>query len=254
MKTNASMGGRLLAAAFALALALPAGAAEPALRRARDMKWADFPAVKGASRAPLTTGAATASEGALYRLPINLPWTRDAMAAGSRVLVLSGAVGVEVGGREFGEFGPGSYLAIPGGTKHVLTATAAGECTFAVLPAPAAAGAAAATVASRARDVRWADFAAVKGGREAVLWGGGEAVGRGALLRLPINLPLARDAQPGMARLIVLTGAISVEIAGRECGEFGPGSFVAIPAAQKHVLTATAAGECTFLLAQEGAN
>jgi quercetin dioxygenase-like cupin family protein len=247
MKTNASPGG-LLAVAFALALTLPAGAAEPALRRARDIKWTDFPAVKGASRAPLTTGAATDGEGALYRLPINLPLTREAIPTGSRVLVLRGAVGVEVGGREFGEFGPGSYLAIPGGTKHVLTATAAGECTFAVLPAPAAGGA---VNASRARDIRWADFAAVKGAREAVLWDG---AGRGALLRLPINLPLTRDAQPGTARLIVLTGAISVEIAGRDCGEFGPGSFVAIPAAQKHVLTATAAGECTFLLAQDGAH
>jgi quercetin dioxygenase-like cupin family protein len=254
MKTNASVGGGLLAVAFVLALSLPAGAAEPALRRARDLKWADFPAVKGASRAPLTTGAATDGEGALYRLPINLPLTREAIPTGSRVLVLRGAIGVEVGGRELGEFGPGSFVAIPAGAKHVLTASAAGECTFALLPAPAAGGAAAATVASRARDLRWADFAAVKGAREAVLWDGTSAAGRGALLRLPINLPLTREAQPGTARLIVLTGAISVEIAGRECGEFGPGSFVAVPAAQKHVLTASAAGECTFLLAQDGAN
>jgi quercetin dioxygenase-like cupin family protein len=149
--------------------------------------------------------------------------------------------------RSAGEFGPGSFLTIPAGVKHAITATAAGECTLAVLESPAASAPAA---GQRARDLRWADFPAVKGGREAELW---TAAGRGALLRLPINLPLAREAQATDTRLIVLTGAIGVEIAGREHGEFGPGAFVSIPRGGKHALTATAAGECTFLLVQDAA-
>lgn len=100
----------------------------------------------------------------------------------------------------------------------------------------------AAEVLWKARNIAWSDTAGIKGAKNAALWS------EGALHRLPINMVLPGEARPQTTRIVVMLGAISVEIAGQPSGEFGPGSFVSIPAGAKYTLTATAAGECTFLL------
>lgn len=95
---------------------------------------------------------------------------------------------------------------------------------------------------AKARELKWADNAAVKGARFAAL-----EEGKG-FHRLPINQVLAGgDAARGV-EAVVLLGSISVEIDGRLAGEYGPGSYVAVPAGSKYTFTATAAGECTFFL------
>jgi hypothetical protein len=100
----------------------------------------------------------------------------------------------------------------------------------------------AAEILWKARNIVWTDTAGIKGARNAPLWS------EGTLHRLPINMVLPGEARPQTTRIVVMLGAISVEIAGQPSGEFGPGSFVSIPAGVKYALTATAAGECTFLL------
>ena len=96
-----------------------------------------------------------------------------------------------------------------------------------------------AAITWKSRDLKWADNTAIKGAKQCDLGEGG------AFHRLPINQLLAGA---GAARVVVLRGSISVEIAGQPVGEYGPGAYVTVPAGSKYTFTATAAGECTFLL------
>lgn len=242
------------AAILALGTLRAFAADEATLWRPKNIAWADTAAIKGAKHAPLWGSVGGAAEGTLHRLPINLVLARAAQPQATRIVVLSGAIGVEIDGREAGDFGPGSYLAIPPGAKHTLTTSAAGECTFLLQTAAAAeSGSAGAATLWRPKNFAWADTAAIKGAKHAPLWGDAAGAEQGALHRLPINLVLAREARPQATRIVVLSGAIGVEIDGREVGDFGPGSFIAIPAGAKHALTTSAAGECMFLLQQSGA-
>ena len=96
-----------------------------------------------------------------------------------------------------------------------------------------------AAITWKSRDLKWTDSATIKGAKQCELGEGG------VFHRLPINQVLAGT---GAARLVVLFGSVSVEIAGRPVGEYGPGAYVSVPAGSKYNFTATAAGECTFLL------
>jgi hypothetical protein len=218
--------------AILLLAGVMSGPAAEILWKARNIAWTDTAGIKGAKNAPLW------SEGTLHRLPINLVLPGEARPQGARILVMLGAISVEVAGKPAGEFGPGSFVSIPSGAKYALTTTAAGECTFLLQQADSAA----AEVLWKARNIAWADTAGIKGAKNAPLWS------EGTLHRLPINLVLPGEARPQATRVLVMLGAISVEIAGKSSGEFGPGSFVSIPAGAKYALTTTAAGECTFLL------
>jgi quercetin dioxygenase-like cupin family protein len=225
---------RRLALCAVLSLAATAiGQAAETLWKAKNIPWADTPEIKGAKNARLW------DQGALHRLPINMVLTGAAQPQATQILVTLGAISVEIAGKPSGEFGPGSFVSIPSGAKYALTATAAGECTF-LLQNNSEGGDR--EVLSRAKNISWADTPSVKGAKNAQLWNGA------ALHRLPINMVLPGEAGSQGARLLVTLGAISVEIAGRPSGEFGPGSFISIPAGAKYALTATAAGECTFLL------
>jgi glyoxylate utilization-related uncharacterized protein len=150
-----------------------------------------------------------------------------------------GAISVEVAGKPAGEFGPGSFVSIPSGAKYALTTTAAGECTFLLQQADSAA----AEVLWKARKHRLGGHGRDQGGQER------SAVERRHLAPTADQLGAARRSPARRPRgVLVMLGAISVEIAGKSSGEFGPGSFVSIPAGAKYALTTTAAGECTFLL------
>ncbi len=225
---------RWLALCAALLLAgVAAGQAAEILWKAKNIPWADTAGIKGAKNAPLW------SEGTLHRLPINMVMLGEARPQTTRVLVMLGAISVEIAGQPAGEFGPGSFVSIPPGAKYALTATAAGECTFLLQPGGPAAER---EILRKAKNISWVETAGIKNAKNAALWA------EGTLHRLPINMVLPGEARPQATRVLVMLGAISVEIAGQPVGEFGPGSFVSIPPGAKHALTATAAGECTFLL------
>ena len=243
---------RLALAACALAAAASLAAAEsgPSLLRARSLNWSDTAGAKGARHAPIWGEAAAGNQAVLQRLPINTVIASDARPHDLRVLVLRGAISVEIAGREAGEFGPGSYLSVPRGTKHAFTTSAAGECTF--LLQLAGTGGATEPVLLRARQIAWADTTGIKGAKHSVLAGFPPA-DKGVLHRLPINLPYTLEAAAEETRIVVQRGAIGVEIDGKEHGEFGPGSALFVPRGAKLVLTATAAGECSFFLQRAAA-
>jgi len=216
-------------AAF-LALAAVAWGAPVALK-SRDLKWTEHPAIKGAKQCELGEG------GVFHRMPINQVLAGTGAA---RVVVLRGSISVEIAGQPVGEYGPGAYVSVPAGSKYTCTATAAGECTFLLQPVPAATPDQAVTW--RARDLKWTDHPTIKGAKQSALGEGG------VFHRLPINQVLAGHHPARGTRAVVLLGSISVEIAGQPVGEYGPGAYVSVPAGSKYTLTATAAGECTFLL------
>lgn len=199
--------------------------------KSRDLKWSDNAAIKGAKQCELGEG------GVFHRLPINQVLAGTGAA---RLVVLFGSVSVEIAGRPVGEYGPGAYVQVPSGSKYTLTATAAGECTF-LLQHVADSGTDQ-VVTWRARDLKWTDNTAIKGAKMCALGEGG------AFHRLPINQVLTGQNPSRGTRVVVLTGSISVEIAGQSVGEYGPGAYVSVPAGGKYNFTVTAAGECTFLL------
>jgi quercetin dioxygenase-like cupin family protein len=226
---------RVVRHASVLVVLLGAGTLAPAdevLWRARNIPWSENTAIKGARTATLW------NEGALHRVPINMVLASGTQSRGAHIFVLLGAISVEIAGEPAGEYGPGSFVSIPASTRYQLTTTAAGECTFLLQPARNAAG----RVLTRARDISWRDTPDIKGAKHAEAWPGAIAH------RLPINMVLASKGKPEPARIVVWRGAVSLEIAGKPSGEFGPGSFISVPANTAYQLTATAAGECTFLL------
>lgn len=203
--------------------------------KARELKWADNATIKGAKLAAVGHG------GTFHRLPINQVLAGGDAAQDARVVVLLGSISVEIDGKALGEYGPGAYVAVPARGKYTFTATAAGECTFFVQHAPPSGSAG---VTWKARELKWTDSAAIKGAKLATVGDGG------AFHRLLINQVLAGGDAARDALVVVLLGSISAEIEGEIAGEYGPGAYVAVPAGSEYTLTATAAGECTFLLQQ----
>jgi hypothetical protein len=231
--------GRLFAAGLALGSLLPLELC--ATVRARDLVWSDEAAVKGAKRSVLWENGTQGGMGALHRVPINQVTAGSGGPGGVRVFILLGALSVELDGAAAGEFGPGSPVVVRPESRYAFTTTAAGECTFLLVRGgPADAG-----DSMRARDLRWQDLPEPKGAKQASAWGGPAGA---RLYRLPINTIIAGKAEGSERHGVVHRGAISVEIDGRAAGEFGPGSYVRVPAGAKFAFTATAAGECTFLL------
>lgn len=234
-------------AALAGLLAATLAASTVDARKARELNWRPLPSIKGGFVAPLWENHL--GSGALHRLAINQPFKPESNADALRVLVLFGGLGVEIDQRILGEFGPGSSVTIPAGSACALTATAAGECTFLLIRSP---GARVEAAGKKGRDHSWQPLAAIKGAFSATLWSGTES--SGALHRLAINQPHQSTARGDGARLVVLLGAITVAVDQRILGEFGPGSFVSIPGGARYSTTATAAGECTYLVHSDGAD
>lgn len=217
----------------ALGLAL---APAHATTRARDLAWVDDASIKGAKRSVLWE--AQSGAGILHRVPINQVTAGTSGASEVRAFVLFGAVSVEVDGTTSGEFGPGSVVIVGPEKRYAFTTTAAGECTFLLVRGEPTGGGG----STRARDLRWTELPEPKGAKQSPAWGGG------AFYRLPINTVLGGPPSGSDRHAVVHWGAISVEIDGRSAGEFGPGSHVRVPAGARFAFTATAAGECTFLL------
>jgi len=220
--------------------AMPA-ATETIAWKARDITWEVLPPLNNAYTAALWNDAS--GQGAIHRLPINQPLNGETGEVGLRVVIILGGLSVEAHGDLVGEYGPGSFVSIPLGTRYALTATAAGECTFLLMHS---ATTAAETVAQKARSIAWEALPPIKDAYTTALWK--DAVGQGAIHRLPINQPLSGGTGAAGLRAVIMLGALSVDVDGELVGEYGPGSFVSIPHGARFALTATAAGECTFLI------
>ena len=112
-------------------LAAPALAqADPlALVTAKELQWTDVAQPKGAKQAALWGDPAKGDNGVVFRWPFGTKLPAAVRSQDVHVVVLAGTFTVDVDGN-YKEFGPGGFLSIPKGAKHVFGCEAAGECRF----------------------------------------------------------------------------------------------------------------------------
>jgi mannose-6-phosphate isomerase-like protein (cupin superfamily) len=113
-----------------------ANAQSPVLLTAKELKWTDQAAPKGARHAVLWGDERSTEHAIMVRWPIGTKLADAVRSQEVHVLVLAGTVTIDVQGT-YREFGPGGMAVVPKGVKHTLGCEAAGECRFLVHhPAP----------------------------------------------------------------------------------------------------------------------
>jgi quercetin dioxygenase-like cupin family protein len=98
-----------------------------------------------------------------------------------------------------------------------------------------------------ASELKWTDLAAVKGAKEAVLWGDPKKEGFGKLNRWPAGGEVPLHFHPFESRGVVLEGTMTITPEGGAAKELGPGSYWHLPGRVKHVTTCKPGAECVFL-------
>ena len=113
-------------------------------------------------------------------------------------------------------------------------------------PAKAAEAVAAPTLWS-ASELKWTDIAAVKGAKQAILWGDPAKEGFGKLNRWPAGAEVPLHYHPFEVRGVVLEGTVTITPEGGAAKELGPGSYWHLPGKVKHVTTCKPGADCVFL-------
>jgi quercetin dioxygenase-like cupin family protein len=106
-------------------------AGPPTLKTAKELSWTDGAEPAGMKQVLLWGDPKVGDHGLLVRWKSGTKLPERVSAHGLDIVVLTGTFTIETGG-VYKEFGPGGYLGIPGGTKHILGCEAAGECKFLV--------------------------------------------------------------------------------------------------------------------------
>jgi quercetin dioxygenase-like cupin family protein len=112
---------------------------------------------------------------------------------------------------------------------------------------PKAAEAVASPTLWSASELKWTDIAAVKGARQAVLWGDPEKEGFGKLNRWPAGAEVPLHYHPFEVRGVVMEGTVTITPEGGAAKELGPGSYWHLPGKVKHVTTCKPGADCVFL-------
>ena len=94
---------------------------------------------------------------------------------------------------------------------------------------------------------------APSGLRTVDLWGEAAKGAHGSLTKFPAGLAEPLHTHSHELRLVVLAGTMAFSIEGTETKDFGPGSFVSIPAGVKHFAICRPASACEVFLEQSGA-
>src|SRR5262245_1112306 len=124
-------------------------------------------------------------------------------------------------------------------------AAAQGAATTA--PARAAEAAAPTPTFMSASELKWTDIAAVKGGKQAVLWGDPEKEGFGKLNRWPAGSEVPLHYHPFEVHGVVPEGTVTITPEGGTAKELGPGSYWHLPGRVKHITTCKPGADCLFL-------
>ena len=128
-----------------------------------------------------------------------------------------------------------------------VLACAAPLATRAQEPKTADAAKAAEPVLWPASELKWTDVPAIKGARNAVLWGDPEKEGFGKLNRWPAGTEVPLHFHPFEVRGVVLEGTVTIMPEGGAAKELGPGSYWHLPGRVKHVTTCKPGADCVFL-------
>jgi quercetin dioxygenase-like cupin family protein len=97
---------------------------------AAEVKWADNPAVKGAKVATLWGDPKTGPYGALKLIPAGGTLGMHTHTEEQKVVIVSGTVLFALEDGMTKELGAGSYLFIPGGTKHKADCKPGADCMY----------------------------------------------------------------------------------------------------------------------------
>ena len=98
---------------------------------AGDIKWVENPAMKGAWIAPLWGDPSKGAYGALKKVTAGTEFGWHTHTSDQKVVAVSGAFDFQLeGDAEPKVLEPGSYVFLPGGTKHKTTCRAGADCVF----------------------------------------------------------------------------------------------------------------------------
>ena len=97
---------------------------------AGDVKWVENPAMKGAWVAPLWGDPSKGAYGALKKVAAGTEFGWHTHTADQKVVSVSGTFDFQLEGGETKELVPGSYVFLPGGTKHKTACKAGADCVY----------------------------------------------------------------------------------------------------------------------------
>jgi len=120
-----------------------------------------------------------------------------------------------------------------------------------VLVATAALTAVAATAADKATvtaasELKWVDNPAVKGAKQAVLWGDPAKGPYGTLKSLPGGTKLGMHTHTHGQRAVMVSGTIEFNMEGEAKKALSAGSYISIPAGAAHDATCKAGADCVY--------
>jgi quercetin dioxygenase-like cupin family protein len=131
MKFSLAVGMICLATAALADDAKPAAkkaAKAPVAMSASDLKWVEVPNSGGVKSTVLWGDMATGAHGAMAKFPAGSKHPLHTHSNNIKVVVVSGTFTFGADEASSKEFGPGSYVMVPGKMKHVSGCTPAAEC------------------------------------------------------------------------------------------------------------------------------
>lgn len=113
------------------ALALGAGGkGKTTVWPAGDVKWTENPAMKGAWIAPLWGDPSKGSYGALKKVSAGTDFGWHTHSNDQKVVAIAGTFEFQLEGQDPTELASGSYLFLPGGTKHKTACREGADCVW----------------------------------------------------------------------------------------------------------------------------
>ena len=97
-----------------------------------------------------------------------------------------------------------------------------------------------------ASDLKWTDNPAIKGARQAVLWGDPAKEAYGALKSVPAGTALAAHTHSTLTRFVVISGTLEFGIDGGQPRSLGPQAYGSIPAGVKHSARCQSGSPCVY--------
>lgn len=97
---------------------------------AGEAKWVDNPSIPGASMATLWGDPSKGAYAALKKAPAGTDFGWHTHSNDQKVVAVGGTFEFEVEGQDAKELAPGSYIFLPGKTKHKTACKAGADCVW----------------------------------------------------------------------------------------------------------------------------
>ena len=97
-----------------------------------------------------------------------------------------------------------------------------------------------------AGELKWVDNPAIKGARQAVLWGDPAKEAYGAMKSVPAGTVLPPHSHTSLTRFVVVSGTLSFTLEDGAPRTLGPQAYGSVPGGVKHSATCQMAGDCVY--------